>query len=524
MPLTFNLWDDTPAKVQAIAPEYDYTQQDLALQQNIAKQQGERLSDQLDLLNSPREPETLQTAAYGEARKPSVLPTEITQVQGDQTEPPKQPVAPPVAPTFSVDANGVWTNNQTGKPANSWEVPDKQIQDWYRQTARQDTEKNFTDPLLKLVEQTAPKIDTQTPERLKRAAAMNSIGQALSVIGQAYFGSKGAPIFKDDNQFTPKALAEFQRMNDKDQEAMYKHNLNKLNIAIDGMKQSEASVSEAMRLRAGEEQQAKAQAFGADQAQKEFKFKDDQRVLEQTFTGDQGDKNRAAQKELNDADNKERAYEAGLDLEAKRAAIKAQKDLYDAGKGNKKYIAPKEGLTWQTKKGTNKLLPGNEDIIEAVLAEASDTPEFAGKTLIDPMIKNMKPDEAIDDRTARHILSKYSTYTDKDGNEINLVAKAQNGRHYLQSGAKEFITNTKLALKGQTDAKRREVLEWVLTNYPNPKTGSFYEPGDPVIKERVQEILNAWEEDKLKAKGPVKVVSQEIKNKASQVKDRTGIM
>lgn len=95
--------------------------------------------------------------------------------------------------------------------------------------------KTRTEQIQQMLGMTTPKMDEVKAERLKKIAAVNSVGQALSTAFGGYIGTKGGPILNTQTDITPKALADYKTMVANDKENKYRTNMLKVQESIRGL-------------------------------------------------------------------------------------------------------------------------------------------------------------------------------------------------------------------------------------------------------------------------------------------------
>ncbi len=89
------------------------------------------------------------------------------------------------------------------------------------------------------IEVKKPQFDTKRAEGIKNAATFNAIGQALSNVVDAIYGSKGARITKHEDKTAP-LLARYQKMLDDYKQEEYRHNMNELSTKLQAIRMKKA--------------------------------------------------------------------------------------------------------------------------------------------------------------------------------------------------------------------------------------------------------------------------------------------
>ena len=98
------------------------------------------------------------------------------------------------------------------------------------------------DKIYDIIGRSTPKIDEQKAERLKKIAGINAIGKGISTLFSTISAGRGGPVFKDTNDITPKALAEYNTMISKDKDNQYRTALQKANAGITSLKEEQAII------------------------------------------------------------------------------------------------------------------------------------------------------------------------------------------------------------------------------------------------------------------------------------------
>lgn len=110
-------------------------------------------------------------------------------LKDEPSEQPVQQVTPPQAPV--------------AQPEDSRYLTPEQI--------KQRIQDGYTNPIMAMINQNKPVIDEAKQERLKRVAAINSVGKGLGTILQGFYGKKGANIPKIDNTLLPQVYSEYMK-------------------------------------------------------------------------------------------------------------------------------------------------------------------------------------------------------------------------------------------------------------------------------------------------------------------------
>lgn len=97
------------------------------------------------------------------------------------------------------------------------------------------------DKIYDIIGRTTPAFDEKKAERLKRIAAVNSIGQGISAAFSGVMGKRGGPILNTNNDITPKALAEYQMMVAQDKDNRHKTALLQAQQTISSMREEAAN-------------------------------------------------------------------------------------------------------------------------------------------------------------------------------------------------------------------------------------------------------------------------------------------
>ena len=158
-------------------------------------------------------------------------------------------------------------------------------------TQGSDTINTNTRKIIDILGMTTPKFDDQKAERLKKISAINAVGQALSTAFGGYIGAKGGPILDTRTDITPKALAEYQAMVEKDKDNKYKTAMMQAQEAINGIR--EVSQNELKNKQYNQEQKAKTfgmkSKFNLDAYAKseEHRYRLDEQTAKFGFTMDE---------------------------------------------------------------------------------------------------------------------------------------------------------------------------------------------------------------------------------------------
>lgn len=142
-----------------------------------------------------------------------------------------------------------------------------------------------TNPILAMIKANEPKIDEKQQQRLRRIAAINSVGQGLGTILQGFYGKKGANIPVTQNTLLPEVYKQYME-NQKDYETKLEANraqqiaaqIQGLDIAQGQIAQERQLKNADVRTKEGQEFQTKSQQDAWAQQEKMAKTQFDQQI------------------------------------------------------------------------------------------------------------------------------------------------------------------------------------------------------------------------------------------------------
>ena len=297
---------------------------------------------------------------------------------------------------------------------------------------REDVKAGYN-PLFSLVNANKPVIDEKKQERLRRIAAVNSIGKGLGTVLQGFYGKKGATITPDKSTLLPEAYKEYtsniedyERKKDlwnKDMLALslkQQGDIDAKSEKVNDQKRADALANEAYaRQREIAEAQMKQQQaqFDAEMAYKEAvqkaKTPDELKLLQEQH------KNRMAEINATYANQKALQTQA---IEAGRYSPKGTRGSIVERQGNSS--AP---FAFRNSAGKQIFLKADQlDIVEDVLQRASreGSPEYYNNK---PAYDKMLSDGKMSESDARSILSafadRYYDFVTDENNHSVAVAK-----------------------------------------------------------------------------------------------------
>lgn len=281
---------------------------------------------------------------------------------------------------------------------------------------KQQIAENRTNPLLAMIKANEPKIDEKQQERLRRIAAINSVGQGLGTILQGYYGKRGANIPVTQNNLLPEVYRQYME-NQKNYETRLEANrAQQLAAQMQGLDLAQGQIAQERQLKAADERTKAGQAFqkeqqGAawEQQEKMAKIQFDQQLT--MF-------DKQAQKEM-ERMAQQRGYQKALQAmsqafqasEAKKSRD-FQSDLYEKGYKGKPGSGSWRGqnaggaFVYVDKSGQKKILnPGQDEWIDYVLTKVmSDrTKYYRNKDMLDKYAQGK-----ITENEARQIMSQYA--------------------------------------------------------------------------------------------------------------------
>jgi|GEM_PF-5219997 len=299
-------------------------------------------------------------------------------------------------------------------------------------------------PLYAMIKEQNPVIDEKRQDRLRKIAAVNSVGKGLGIILQGYYGKKGATITPDNNTLLSEVYKEY--MSNVDEYEKKKDLWNKDMLSI-SLKKTQAEIE----AEAAQEKERLLDARIKEQAVREAALQE-ARLM--------------AQAAMQDAENKFKDGMAKADTEAKQdaARLEFQRDIAKikesgnqsrltiqenerAGKFKPKSIPGSSMVSRQPGTEDNPLAFRSDgkqiilnadqlDIIADILQKEAGNYDDANNVMFQSYLKKIASDGKITEAEARMILSRYGSkyYDFKDGKALPKGATSSE-QNYSTAGA-----------------------------------------------------------------------------------------
>lgn len=134
---------------------------------------------------------------------------------------------------------------------------------------------NGINPLAAYLDELKPdtKPDEQRAERLKKIAAINSIGKALATVGEGVYGSQGAPIFRNEDKITFPALQGALEAQDKVKQEKNRFALMQLQNDIQNLSEAKRMAADEMGKKWTVQQQEAARKAGREEWDRQYGIK-----------------------------------------------------------------------------------------------------------------------------------------------------------------------------------------------------------------------------------------------------------
>lgn len=131
---------------------------------------------------------------------------------------------------------------------------------------------NGINPLAAYLDELKPdtKPDELRAERLKKIAAINSIGKALATVGEGVYGSQGAPIFRNEDKVTFPALQNALEAQDKVKQEKNRFALMRLQNDIQNLAEAKRMAADEMGKKWTIQQQEAARKAGREEWDRQY--------------------------------------------------------------------------------------------------------------------------------------------------------------------------------------------------------------------------------------------------------------
>jgi len=239
------------------------------------------------------------------------------------------------------------------------------------------TQKDYINPVMALVKANAPKLDEKHQERLAKAMAINSAGDALKQVFTGFYGARGATIPVEENKFVPEAYAEY--MNNLKDFNLRKdaHNNNKLSAMMQGLNIYNSNLNAERAIEHSD--------FNADKQQNNAEYMQGQQYEEAERQAKKAfDNNLQLFDKQTAADltkmAKQHGYAVALEKMQEKHSDKQLERQITAGRFNSSSKSgggitrskPNSAFTYRNNRTGKQvtLKPGQDDIINAVLSQA----------------------------------------------------------------------------------------------------------------------------------------------------------
>ena len=331
--------------------------------------------------------------------------------------------------------------------------------------------RNNTQKVVQMLGLTTPKFDEAKAERLKKVAAINAGGQALSAAISGLMARKNGVVLNTSTDITPKALAEYSAMIEKDKDNQYKTAVMQAQAGIQGLQQEAANTLSNKKW--NQEQKTKAyqaiQKFSLDKYLNDEKYR--QKMNELTLKHG-FDMSKLAQEQ--GFDEKKMKFEAKNRIET--AKIRAGATITAASiRGNDKEEARNKPIEFINKQ-TGLLDAISPQSATAIVLHAKSAAE-AGKNQYELQKEAQTPGSLY------NLISRYLagglTVSEKEA----LMSAIYNSQNSLAT--KQFSANDMEAAYGRVSGKQEtssqptnnnqneDVETWIKNNIPGAKVGGF---------------------------------------------------
>lgn len=353
-----------------------------------------------------------------------------------------QPIIPPV------QQNVMDGPPDIQEPAQEQQIPPPQAQAQAQPTEEgfkyrtADDVRNSYNPIYDLFKDSKPSIDEKKQKRLQQVMKVNSIGNALRTVLQGYYGTKGASITPQNNEYLPKTYQEYMN-NIKDydtKKAIYDDQLRSIKLS------EQASITQNQQRNEDKAFTTEQQQAAWQQAEKMSQKQFDERI-KMFDKEDQAYYNRLAKQQGYTVANMEmtQKYQSGeaqkqrnFTASENQKGRDATRQLYADGLKGPSKTSKIEGLdlskpfTYRDTEGNQiTLQPEQLDLIDSVISQAASDMS----NIMDEQLAAYASGKEMNADMARQLMTRYAAKYMPSAIQLQTTAPDGNQPDYSTGGA-----------------------------------------------------------------------------------------